>query len=207
MDDILQKFENICDKNALQTYLSYMGLFIGLYEQMIDMVEERVESFLCNECRFENGNIRYVHNEEYKNLIKNRRVDELGNKNTLKAAMLWFQSVGAITEADYNNFLRLKKLRDSYVHKMSDHIWNGLEESEALTIFELLDLYSKIDKWWINEIEIPIDGRFVDGNYDRDGVQSFPLITFKMMLGTMYGEKSEEYMKMIRDIRNGADAT
>lgn len=207
MDDILQKFENICDKNTLQTHLSYMGLFIGLYEHMIDMVEERVESFLCNESHFENGNIRYVHNEEYKNLIKNRRVDELGNKNTLKATMLWFQSVGAITETDYDNFLRFKKLRDSYVHKMSDHIWNGLDESEASTIFELLDLYSKIDKWWINEIEIPIDGRFVNRDYDRDGVQSFSLITFKMMLNAMYGEKSEEYMKMIHDIRNGADTT
>lgn len=205
MDDVLQKFENICDKNALETYLSYMALFIGLYEQMIDMVEERVEWFLCNEFHFENGKFKCIHSKEYNEMIKNRRVDEQGNKNALKATMLWFQSVGAITEVDYNNFLRFKKIRDSYVHQMSKHIWEGLDESEAPTIFELLSLYNKIDIWWINEVEISIDGRFVNADYDHDGVQSFPLITFKMMLDTMYGGKSEEYMKMICDLRNGAD--
>ena len=200
---MLQKFENVCDKDTLQTHLSYMALFIGLYEQMIDMVEERVEGFLCDEFHIEDGKFKYVHNKEYNEMIKNRRVDELGNKNKLKATMLWFQSVGAITETDYNNFLRFKKIRDSYVHQMSEHIWEGLDESEAPAIFELLALYNKIDIWWINEVEIPIDGRFVDADYDRDGVQSFPLITFKMMLNTLYGGKSEEYMKMIHDIRNG----
>ena len=205
MDDVLQKFENICDKNALETYLSYMALFIGLYEQMIDMVEERVEWFLCNEFHFENGKFKCIHSKEYNEMIKSRRVDEQGNKNALKATMLWFQSVGAITEADYKDFLRFKKIRDSYVHQMSKHIWEGLNESEAPTIFELLSLYNKIDIWWINEVEIPIDGRFVNADYDHDGVQSFPLITFKMILDTMYGGKSEEYMKMISDLRNGAD--
>lgn len=207
MSDIFQNFENICDKDTLQTYLSYMALFIGLYEQMIDMVEERVEWFLCDEFHVKDGKFRYVHSKEYNEMIKNRRVDELGNKNALKATMLWFQSVEAITETDYNNFLRFKKIRDSYVHQMSEHIWKGLDESEASAIFELLALYSKIDTWWINEVEIPIDGRFVNTDYDRDGVQSFPLIAFKMIINAMYGGQSEENLKMIHDIRNGAGGT
>ena len=45
MRDTLQGFGNICDKVQLQDSLTFIALYIGLYESFADTVEGRVESF------------------------------------------------------------------------------------------------------------------------------------------------------------------
>ena len=85
---------------------------------------------------------------------------------------------------------------------MAQHVWDGLPEQDAKGLFDLLDLYIKLDKWWINEIEIPISGEFAPGSYDEDSVESMALLTFKIMINTLFGGKSEEYLKMIQKLRD-----
>lgn len=34
----------------------------------------------------------------------------------------------------------------------------------------MLEIYNKIDKWWINEVEIPIVGADIPDDYNRDAV-------------------------------------
>lgn len=195
MNDCYKNIENICNIDLLQNNLSTMAFFIGLYENMADMVEERVESFLCDECSFDDNGIRYKHSDEYKKIIKKRIVDDKNNKDRLKATMLWFVDMGAITKEDYEEFLRLKKLRNSYVHQMSSHIWNGLSENDANDFVSLLALYKKIDQWWNNEIEMAIVDDNVDTNYDTEGVMSISYLTFMMMYEVLYMGKSKEYME------------
>lgn len=204
MKEIYRNFENICDIDTLQTHLSAMAFFIGLYENMVDMIEERVESFICDDfVRDQNDRLKCRHNEEYRRLIKNRIVDEKNNKDTLKASMLFFVDVGAITQEEYDLFLHLKDLRNSYVHQMSDHIWQGLSDDDAHDLVALLGLYKKLDQWWINEVEIPIAGDEVPENYEREGVMSTAFMTFLMMFQTLYAGKSEEYMNIINELKRG----
>ena len=66
---------------------------------------------------------------------------------------------------------------------------------------DLLSLYRKITKWWIVEIEIPISGDEVPDGYDADSVTSGVLITFDMMINTLYNGKSEDYLQIIRDLQ------
>lgn len=202
MNDTIQSFENICDMSTLQTHLSAIALFIGMYEKMIDMIEERVEAFLCDDyIAAQNNHLKCVHNDLYRKYIKNRPVDEKGNKNSLKATMLWYVDVGAITQKDYDTFLHLKKLRDSYVHQMTDHIWNGLTEDNSRDLIALLELFIKLDQWWINEVEIPLSAEDVPEDYDREAVSSMALSTFLMMIQILYAGKSEEYLKIIDEFK------
>lgn len=204
MNGIYRTFENICDIDTLQTHLSGMAFFIGLYENMVDMIEERVEAFICDDFVLtQNDRLKYKHNDKYRKLIKNRIVDPKNNKDTLKASMLWFVDVGAITQEDYDLFLHLKDRRNSYTHQMSDHILKGLSDDDAHNLVALLGLYKKLDQWWINEVEIPIAGDEVPGNYEREGVMSTAFMTFLMMFQTLYADKSEEYMNIINEVKRG----
>lgn len=203
MNDALQGFQNICDKETLQDNLTFIALFIGLYESFADTVEGHVESFLCNDAFLDNrGKLRYKPSKDYIEEIKKRSVDDKGNHNTLKSTMLWFVENGALSQDDYNLFLILKQLRNSFAHEMTEYLWNGLFEEHAKALGNLLSLYRKIEKWWINEVEIPIAGNDVPDGYDSDGVTSGILLTFDMMINTLYYGKSDEYLQMIRDLRN-----
>lgn len=203
MVNSLDSVERICDKESLQVQLSFMALFIGMFEFMKDTLLSRVESFLCSDMtQNEDGEWVWIHNDTYKNEIEKRLVDGKTVKDRLRNTVLWFKDAGAITDDDYELFRKLRDKRNSYAHKMAQHVWDGLPEQDAKGLFDLLDLYIKLDKWWINEIEIPISGEFAPGSYDEDSVESMALLTFKIMINTLFGGKSEEYLKMIQKLRD-----
>lgn len=198
----LDNAERICNKESLEFQLSFMALFIGMFEFMKDTLLSRVEWFLCcEERRNSNGEWVNVHSELYINEIERRIVEGKESKDRLRNTMLWFKDAGAITEDDYSLYRELREKRNSYTHNMTEHIWNGLPGEDAKALSDLLDLYAKLDKWWINKIEIPISGDFAPGSYDEESVESMALLTFKMMINTLYGGKSEEYLEMIRKHR------
>ncbi len=203
MVNSLDNAERICDKESLQFQLSFMALFIGMFEFMKDTLISRVESFLCsNMTQNEDGEWVYIHNETYKNEIEKRFVDGKIVKDRLRNTVLWFKDANAISDDDYKLFRKLRDKRNSYAHKMAQHVWDGLPEQDAKGLLDLLDLYIKLDKWWINEIEIPISGEFEPGSYDEDSVESLALITFKIMISTLFGGKSDEYLEMIQKFRD-----
>ena len=203
MVNSLDNAERICDQESLQVQLSFMALFIGMFEFMKDTLISRVESFLCsNMTQNEDGEWVYIHNETYKNEIEKRFVDGKIVKDRLRNTVLWFKDANAISDDDYELFRKLRDKRNSYAHKMAQHVWDGLPEQDAKGLLDLLDLYIKLDKWWINEIEIPISGEFEPGSYDEDSVESLALITFKIMISTLFGGKSDEYLEMIQKFRD-----
>lgn len=203
MVNFLDNAERICDKESLQVQLSFMALFIGMFEFMKDTLISRVESFLCsNMTQNEDGEWVYIHNETYKNEIEKRFVDGKIVKDRLRNTVLWFKDANAISDDDYKLFRKLRDKRNSYAHKMAQHVWDGLPEQDAKGLLDLLDLFIKLDKWWINEIEIPISGEFEPGSYDEDSVESLALITFKIMISTLFGGKSDEYLEMIQKFRD-----
>ena len=48
---------------------------------------------------------------------------------------------------------------------------NWLKKNDAKLFGDMLEIYNKIDKWWINEIEIPIVGNDRPEDYDRDMIK------------------------------------
>ena len=201
-DDILQGFKHICDITTLQENLTAIALFIGLYENMIDLLKERVESFLSDGAAFDSeGNIRYKHTDTYRKAIKQRIVDEKGNKNELKAVMLWFVDVGAISMQEYEQFLKFKDFRNSYAHNMTQHLWDGLSQTDVELLISLYNFYTKIDKWWINEIEIPTSCYETARKQEIENVESGSHMIFAMIFQTLYGDKSNEYLDIISELQ------
>ena len=87
--DSILSLERVCDKDSLKVELSFMAIFIGLYEFLKDTVCSRVESFLCAEMtRTNDGELVWVHTEEYKSKIEKRIVDGQVVKDRLRNTML-----------------------------------------------------------------------------------------------------------------------
>lgn len=194
--DIIQGLKNISDREKLSFELSFIALFIAIYEYMIDDIEQNVKSFFCRGFEVdEDGKVIWNLSDEYKEKIKNRRIDERGNKDELKATMLWLKEQGAITEDDYKLFLAIKLKRNDLSHEMIRNIWDGLNDADATLLSSMIELNAKIDKWWINEIEIPTTGQFRPDEYDPNEVLSGTQLMFSMMINTLYGEASDKYKK------------
>lgn len=173
MEDAKKFLEKISDEHTLRDNLSFISLYIALFENFADNIEERIKCFFCIETlKIENGKITAEENEKYRRVIKNRKVDDKGNKNILKSSMLWLKDNGAINDDDYNIFTKAKEQRHLFAHELMACLFQGITEEEFKLFIELFALYKKIDMWWINEIEIPCSGQFTPGRYEENEVHS-----------------------------------
>lgn len=189
---------NIIDEDFLKDNLTFVSLFIAVYENFTDYVVSNIESFLCDES-IENGELVIKRTQIYRDEIRNRVVDDKNNKDITKASFLWLKDNNAITADDYNMFLKIKFIRNKYAHELTSVLLsgiNGAEEVEAF--FNMITLYKKITKWWFLNIEAEIMGYEVDDNAE---IHNTANIVFDMIIEILYNGKSEQYKKMFKDIK------
>lgn len=186
----------LCDEQFLKDNLTFASLYIAIYEFLADYVETKVKELL----RFEvsdAGETSYPKTQEYINAISNRVVDESGNRNVLKASFLWLCDEGAITQNDYDLFLQAKKSRNKFAHELTTIILKGVSEEDVRLLFNMLDLFRKINKWWFMNIDVPIMGYKID---NPEEVKSFAEIAFDIILQVLYNGKSDEYKRLFEEI-------
>lgn len=70
---------------------------------------------------------------------------------------------------------------------------------------EILELYSKLDKWWINEIEIPISGDDIPDDYNRNEVFGGQAFVLKMINDLCFDINAKEYKEILEDIKKQRD--
>ena len=195
---------NIWNKDILQHNLSFLALFIGMYEQFEDKVIENVDCFLNLGCSA-NDDTHCKKSEYYRQNILNRKVDENGNKNKLKATMLWFVDVGAITPEDYSLFLNIKEARNIYVHQLTKCVVNGISDKDIDMLVQLLNLFYKIDNWWINEIEIPTSGISASDDYPTEEACSMIYTIYRDMINILFLGKADDYQTYLKNLHSPTD--
>ena len=195
---------NIWNKDILQYNLSFLALFIGMYEQFEDKVIENVDCFLNLGCSA-NDDTHCKKSEYYRQNILNRKVDENGNKNKLKATMLWFVDVGAITPEDYSLFLNIKEARNIYVHQLTKCVVNGISDKDIDMLVQLLNLFYKIDNWWINEIEIPTSGISASDDYPTEEACSKIYTIYRDMINILFLGKADDYQTYLNNLHSPTD--
>ncbi len=89
----------------------------------------------------------------------------------MNASFKWFIMVGAVSDEDYLSFNKLRKFRNKIVHELMLCLSEGFSDYEVKYLVELIGIYRKIEKWWINEVEIPTSGD-IHGPYDSEDVIS-----------------------------------
>lgn len=193
--------ENIINENYLKDNLTFSSIYIAVYENMVDSVITKIKDFLCEEY-IDKGEIFYNETEDYKNKIRKRVVDDKGNKDITKASFLWFVDSGAISQTDYEEFLKIKKVRNKFAHNLTDTILKGISEDEISLLFSMLNLFKKINGWWFREYEINFIEPEILENAELDYVVSAANVAFDIIINVLYNGKSKEYKKMMEKIQN-----
>lgn len=187
---------NITDKDILQNNLSFASLYIAIYEHMTDYVVTNIRDFLCD-IGIKDGKEFCNETEVYKAEIKQRIVDDKGNKDCTKASFLWLVDNQAISSDDYARFLDIKKIRNRYAHELTSVIYQGINEKEISAFFDMYALYQRISRWFFLNIEAVIMGYNPPDESDLETVKTTADIIFGMVLNVLYNGKSEEYQAML----------
>lgn len=160
---------NDSDKNKLikpdiiKLKLILIALFIAVYENLKETINTRVKTFFLD--GLEKG--KPIYDEYYEKEILGKA------KKGKNPNLSWFKECNAITDEAIYSFEKITDLRNELVHKMSYYIiYNSLPKNFFPLYETMLNLFKKIDKWQINEFEIPIGIDYEKEDYDPNEVQS-----------------------------------
>ena len=191
---------NIVSKEILQDNLSFVSLFIAVYEHTVDYTVSSIRSLLCD-LSINEGNECWKETEHYKREIRNRVVDTKGNKDITKASFLWLIDNDAISTADYDRFIEIKSIRNKYAHELISVIFEGVSEAEVKLLFDMIALLQKIGRWFYVNVDAPIMGYEIPEGLEPGDIQSAGSAVLQILLDVLYNGKSEEYKTLVTKIR------
>lgn len=187
----MDNWENILDENILKYNVSFAAIFVLNYECLKDYVINQVRDFYSDNVKWDGDNSISEETAKYKKEVRSL------DKDIENASLMWFLQLNVITEDDFEKYQVIRKRRNDITHELLKNLNDGFTENDAKLFGDMLEIYNKIDKWWINEIKIPIAGNDIPEDYDRDGVCGVQAMILSIINSIVLGNKGAEYKEIL----------
>ncbi len=177
-------WEKFLNPDSLKQHLLAGGIYLAAYEMFKNSLVGYPRDFYSS--GFEDG-------KPFLDPKYQTEVLSLDKKHIFNASALWWQQQGVLTEKDILLAAEIREHRDEIAHDIPRFLGtvDGIIRLDLLEgIFVML---SKIDKWWIQEIEIPTNPDFDSRqltNEELDGVMSMSMVLLSMMIPIAFGDDS-----------------
>jgi hypothetical protein len=190
----MDNWKNILDEDILKTNVLFAAIFVLNYECLKDYIVNEIRCFYSDHIHFEGDKVICDESQTYKDKVRSL------NKNIEDASLKWFLNEGAITVDDYKTYQKIRTRRNDIIHELLKNLNNGFNEDDIKLFSDLLNIYGKIDRWWINEIEIPTMGDVVPDDYDRDVVCGGQAMLLSIINNIVFGDDGERYKDMLKEL-------
>lgn len=190
----MDNWNNILNEDILKSNVNFAALFVLNFECLKDYIITQPRTFY-SDVLIKDGKLCCEETEEYKKEVRSLE------KNIENASLRWFMNADAITEEDYDLYQELRKRRNDITHELLKNLNNGFYEADAKLYVKLLELYQKIDKWWINEIEIPTSGEVMPDEYDPDQVSGGQAMILSIINDIIFDNNKERYKNLLDELK------
>ncbi len=190
----MDNWNNILNEDVLKFNINFAALFVLNFECLKDYIITQPRTFY-SDVLIKDGELCCEETEEYKKEVRSLE------KNIENASLRWFMNTDAITEEDYNLYQELRERRNDITHELLKNLNSGFNETDAKLYVKLLELYQKIDKWWINEIEIPISGEVLPDEYDSEQVLGGQAMILSIINDIIFDNNKERYKNLLDELK------
>ena len=180
-DDIKTSWERFLNPETLRSNLIIASIFISAFEILKECILERPKEFYTTGFD-ENG---LIVNAKYKKAVLSL------NKSPVYASLSWLKDLDAIEKEDIELFSSVKKCRNELAHELPNFITTGIKNDPTPHFSTIISLISKIEKWWIANIEIPTNPDFDGSEINKDEISPGRLITLRLLTDIALGSEAE----------------
>lgn len=190
----MDNWKNILDQNVLKTNINFATVFVMNYECLKEFVIEQIRAFYSQHIYMECDKIVCEESKTYKEKVR------VLDKNLENASLKWFIDAGAITQEDYDTYQKIHRKRNDITHELLKNLNDGFCEEDTQLFADMLRIYNKLDKWWVNEIEIPTSANNILENYDRDGVCGGQALILSIINEIVFGNEGDKYKELLNEL-------
>lgn len=189
-----QKLEKFFNPKILKQNLIIASLFIAVFDNFKANIIDRVKYFYFSGIKDEVEQF-----EDYEQNVLNK-VKSKNNKQ-IKATLLWLKENSFITEAEEILFTKFTNTRNQLAHEMNRMLINGFSEEVYELYVEMINLFNKIERKRIMDIEIPINPPDIPyENINWDDITSINLEFIKIMTDIAFTE-NDKYLKLVNSYK------
>lgn len=192
----LDKWERFLTPEVLRANLIMASLYIAAFEMLKNTIIDRIRNY---HIIGHDGN-DWIIDQKYEESVLRR------NRSPVYASLDWLKEMGAITDGDITVFARVKECRNELAHEITRMLMDGLPNNFSERFEELVALLEKIEKWWIVNVEIPINPDLAErgGEIDEQNIVPGPIICLHLMLKIALGSDEDAY-SYIREFKRQMD--
>lgn len=191
---LVNNWKNVLDENILKANINLGAVFVMNYECLKEFVIEQVRSFYSEHFYMDGDRIVCEESDTYKKKVRSL------DKNLENASLKWFMDAEALTQEDYDIYQKIRKRRNDITHELLKNLNIGFGEEDAQLFADMLRIYNKLDKWWINEIEIPTSADDIPEDYDRDGVCGGQAVMLSIINEIVFGNEGDKYKELLNEL-------
>ena len=146
-NNIQENWERFLNPNELRSNMILAAIYIAAFEILKNSIIERIRDFYIT--GFDTND--WIVDPKYKESVLSR------NKSPLYASLNWLKESKVITDEDIKVVNKVKETRNLLAHEITKMLAEGLPSNFVERFDELVFLLDKIEKWWIVNVEIPIN--------------------------------------------------
>lgn len=197
MNDNIEKMKNFLNPEVFRSNMVSASLYIALFESLRDNIVEEVKEFFTEGIK--GGEL--IISDEYTSKV----LSLSSNKRPVYASLLWLKNMEAIDDSDIKIYSKLNSYRNKFAHSLYGQLYNCDFEEFPENFVNLNKLRTKIEKWWIINVEIPTNTNPIEGivSIEKDDVVTSSEIITKIMFDIAFGSEEEaisyyqEFMKLL----------
>lgn len=198
---VIRGWAKLLNPVALKDNLIVASLFLAAYETLKTAIIDQIRNFYC--CGF---------NEQGEIISPNYQAKVLAlDKSRLLASLLWLKNNNAIDDADIARIQQIRQHRNELAHELQRFLATAEAEINIDLLGSIYDLVTKIDRWWIREVEIPTNPDFDGQDVADKDIQSGRMLFLHLMVRIAGGDDSTElyetFLQQVGEQMHEADAS
>jgi hypothetical protein len=170
--------EDFLNPEILRPKLIVASIYITAFELLKSTIVERIRSFYT---------LGGLDNDDpdYKSKVLSR------NRSPVYASLEWLKESEAIDDADTALFEKVKKCRNDFAHEIANVLMGELPAELPVRFAEMIALLTKIEKWWIINVDIATDPQFDGEHIDEAGIVPGPIMALQLMMDIALGSEDD----------------
>ena len=145
-DPVQDAWLKFLNPDTLRGNLIRASMFLASFEILQNSVVDGLRGFMCLEY---DADLNLIDSDKYKELVLAR------HRSPFAASLDWLVEHGAVDSDDQDCAQRIREHRNLIGHELPKIIASTDHELDDSLFDSLFELVSKIDRYWIRELEIP----------------------------------------------------
>jgi hypothetical protein len=165
---------------VLRTNLITASIFLATYEMLRASVIDRIRNFFTHDFD-ENGGIV---SEDYQAKVLSL------DKSPLRASLLWLKGMSVLDDSDIAHVDQIREHRNALAHDLPKFLGTAEAEINLQLLVGMYELVTKIDRWWIREVELATDPDHDGREVADEDIASGNMLCIQLMIQVATGEDS-----------------